>query len=187
MADSYGALWQFKEHVATWSFGVNRWKDYVYLRYRPMGETTYLPWNLKEKVVLIEDHHENYVVITLQEVDDSRKETAHCHLIVIDVHSFHRKFDIDNLVTFLEGSQMESLNAEFDKLGYIPWQNGTAKSNAKRLRLIWQTLYHYALQAVEKQPTVGRSISRGHVSESNVSRPSLSAGTSGGSRGTRLG
>ena len=43
MADSYGALWQFKEHVATWSFGVNRWKDYVYLRYRPIGEQRTCP------------------------------------------------------------------------------------------------------------------------------------------------
>ncbi len=29
MANSYGMLWEFKDHISTWTFGVNRWKNYV--------------------------------------------------------------------------------------------------------------------------------------------------------------
>ena len=56
MADAFGPLWEFKPHVQTWSFGVNWWKNYVYLCYRIEGKTTYLSWNEKEKVMLIEEH-----------------------------------------------------------------------------------------------------------------------------------
>jgi hypothetical protein len=156
MEDTFGTLWEFKEHVSNWSFGVNRWRNYVYLRYRVRGKTNYLPWNPKEKVTLIEDHQKNYVVIGLREVDDHGKHKEHCHSIVINVHSPHAKFDLENLMTFLEGSQMESLNEEFENNKYAPWVDSTAKSNASRLRLIFQTLDRYALENVEPLPVVGR-------------------------------
>ena len=79
MEHAYRTLWEFKEHISTWSFGVNRWKNYVYLRYRFQGKTTYLPWNLNEKVTLIEDHKDNYVVIGLRKVDDNGKQKDHYH------------------------------------------------------------------------------------------------------------
>lgn len=74
--------------------------------------------------------------MTLRQVDDEGKEKEHFHSIVMNVNSFHGRFNIDNLVSFLEGSQMESLNKEFDKMEYIPWLESTTKSNAKQLRLI---------------------------------------------------
>lgn len=84
----------------------------------------------------IEEHRDNYVVMILRQVDHDRKEREHFHSIVIDVNLFHGRFDIDDLVAFLERSQMESLSEEFKKLGYIPWRESSSKSNAKRLRLI---------------------------------------------------
>ena len=59
---------------------------------------------MKEKVTMIEDHQKNYVVIGLREVDDNGKNKNHYHSIVINVDSRHGKFDLDNLMTFLEGS-----------------------------------------------------------------------------------
>ena len=56
MEDTYGTLWEFKEHIHTWSFGENRFKSYVYLHYRVLGTNTYMPWNLNEKVTLIKEH-----------------------------------------------------------------------------------------------------------------------------------
>ncbi len=56
MVDNYEILWEFKDHISTWTFGVNHWKNYIYLRYRIQGKTNYLRWNMKEKVTVIEDH-----------------------------------------------------------------------------------------------------------------------------------
>jgi len=53
---SYGTLWQFKRHVSTWTFGLSKFRNYVYLRYRAQGENLYHVWNLGEKVTMIEDH-----------------------------------------------------------------------------------------------------------------------------------
>ena len=92
----------------------------------------------------------------------------HCHSIVIDVNKSHGKFDLDNLIAFLEGSDMASLNEDFAKLGYVPWVNGTAKSNADRLMRIYQTLDHYAMEHVERRPTLGRGANR---SQRNTSTP----------------
>jgi uncharacterized protein (DUF736 family) len=33
MEDTYKMLWEFKDHINTWSFGVNRWKNELYLQY----------------------------------------------------------------------------------------------------------------------------------------------------------
>ncbi len=114
MQDTYGELWEFKDHIHTWIFGVSRWKNFVYLRYRVQGKTTYLAWNLKEKVAIIESHRDDYVVIVLREVDDNAIEKDHSHSIVIDANKYHGRFDLENLITFLEGSEMASLNAEFE-------------------------------------------------------------------------
>jgi hypothetical protein len=185
MEDTYGTLWEFKDHISTWSFGVNRWKNYVYLRYRVQGKTNYLPWNINEKVTLIEEHQSNYVVIVLREVDDKGRNKDHCHSIVINVNSYHGKFDLENLMTFLEGSQMEALNADFERNGYVPWKNGTAKSTASRLRLIFQTLDRYALENVEAQPALGRNVTQGRRQNADVLAGPTSAGVGSGSRGSR--
>ena len=63
---------------------------------------------------------------------------------------------------------MDSLNEDFAKLGYVPWVNGTAKSNADRLMRIYQTLDHYAMEHVERRPTLGRGANR---SQRNTSTP----------------
>ena len=82
----------------------------MYLCYWIEGKTTYLLWNKKEKVMLIEEHQKNYVVIVLREVDSNGNAGDHYHSIVINVNLEHGKFDLDNLMAFLEGSQMEFLN-----------------------------------------------------------------------------
>ena len=137
MQDAYGAFWEFKEHIAAWSFGVNWFKNYVYLRYRVEGTNTFMPWNIKEKVTLIEEYNQEYIVLVLREVDDVGGQGDHSHSIVMNTNSSHGKFDLENLMTFLEGSQMESLKESFVRSGYVPWQNTSAKSVASRLRLIF--------------------------------------------------
>ena len=122
MEDTYGMLWEFKEHIASWSFGVKCFKNYVFLRYRVQGTTRYMPWIIKEKVMLIEEHNQDYVFLVLREVDDFGEQGDHSHSIVIDTNSSHGKFDLKSLMTVLEGSEMESLNESFVRSGYVLWQ-----------------------------------------------------------------
>jgi len=140
MEATYGELWEFNEHVAHWSFDANRFKNYVYLCCRVTGQTPFHPWNYNEKVVLIEEHVDEYVIMSLREVDDNGTEKDHVHSIVMNVNDRHGRFDLDNLITFLQGSQMEPLVEEFERIGYLPWVDGTAKSNARKLRAILLTM-----------------------------------------------
>lgn len=185
MEDSFGQLWEFKKHISRWSFGVNRWKKYVFLRYKVEDKPGFLTWNINEKVMFIDAHHEDYVVLVLREVDDTGKSGKHCHSIVMSVHSNHAQFDLETLMTFLEGSNMESLNNEFVENGYVPWKNGTAKSNARKLSLIFQTLDRYALANVQVTPSVGGSASRilDRPPRSSQTNPTQNSG--GRSRGTQ--
>jgi len=106
-------------------------------------------WNIKKKVMFMDTHQHHYVILVFGEVDDIGKARKNCHSIVMNVHSKHAQFDLENLMTFLEGSQMESFNQEFVALGYVPWKNSIAKTNATKLSLIFQALERYALSNVE--------------------------------------
>ena len=156
---------------------MSRWKDYVYLRYQVRGTENYLPWNIHEKVLVVEDHQHNYVVIVLQAVDDSGKEIGHVHSIVINVHAQHPgKFDLATLMDTMDGTPMQSLNKDFRRMGYVPWKDGSTRSIAQRLHLIWQSLDRYTYKNKETKPIVG-GITTGGSRGPKVpqSRPSTSA------------
>ena len=133
-ADSYGDLWQFKQHITQYTFGIAKQKGYVFLRYKIEDIPQFYTWNIKEKVESIEDHHEHFIVIVLREVDDSGNATSHNHSIVIDVRQEHGKFDVLTLMAALQGTDMESLNEDFISKQLLPWQEGTARSVVKKLR-----------------------------------------------------
>lgn len=159
----------------------------MYLRYRAHGSLQYYPWNMKEKVTLIDDYQSKYVVIGLRSVDDAGIPGSHFHSLVIDVDEYHANFDLDNLMTFLQGSEMDSLNEEFIKCKYVPWVNSTAKSNASKLRLIWITLDHYAVANAVPVPAVGGNPSKQARRATIGGLPPQSGNTGEGSRGTRPG
>ena len=52
---------------------------------------------------------------------------------------------------------MESLNDELENNHYSPWVDSTAKSNASRLRQIFQMLDKYTLENVEHRPAIKRN------------------------------
>ena len=168
MAETYGKLWRFSDHVESWTFGVHRMKNYVFLRFKVKGKTSSFTWNMKEKVTVIEDHRDKYIVLVLREVDATGKEKDHCHSLVIDITESSGQFDIEALVSLLEGSQMQNLQEDFESAEYIPWRTGSAKATAKKIRAIWQTLDHHALTHVEKEPAANKRVS-------NPRRPSVPA------------
>ena len=149
-ADSYGDLWQFKQYITQYTFGIAKQKGYVFLRYKIDDIPQFYTWNIKEKVESIEDHREHFIVIVLREVDDSGNATSHNHSIVIDVRQDHGKFDVVILMAALQGTDMESLNEDFISKQLLLWQEGTARSVVKKLRGVWQTLDRYAIVTVAK-------------------------------------
>ena len=179
--ESYGTLWEFQSHIESWSFGVHRFKNYVFLQFKIKNQPSYQVMNMKEKVATIEHHHQNYVVIVLREVNDFMEHTDHCHSIVIDVTTFHARFDLENLMMLLEGTKLESLNDHFrDK--YLPWKTSDAESMARRLRRFLQTLGHWAQDTVQPEPGLGRRRPQGRRQKSGSTAPRPSAPTTPGSR-----
>ena len=120
-AESYGDLWRFKQHISEWTFGIAKQKGYVFLKYKIDDITQLYTWNIMEKVESIEDHREHYIIIVLREVDEASMATSHNHSTVIDVEYTHAKFNIENLMASLQGTDMESLNDEFIAKQLLPW------------------------------------------------------------------
>ena len=85
-ADNYGDLWQFKQHITQWTFGIAKQKGYVFFKYKINDIAQFYIWNIKDKVESIEDHRDHFIVIVLREVDDGGNATSHNHSIVIDVN-----------------------------------------------------------------------------------------------------
>ena len=148
--NNYGDLWQFKQQITQYLFGIAKQKGYVFLRYKIDDIPQFYTWNIKEKVESIEDHREHFIVIILREVDDSGNATSHNHSIVINVRQEHGKFDVVTLMAALQGTDMESLNDNFISKQLLPWQEGTTRSIVKKLRGVWQTLDRYAIVTVAK-------------------------------------
>ena len=134
-ADSYGDVWQFKQHITQYSFGIAKQKGYVFLRYKIDDIPQFYTWNIKEKVESIEDHHEHFIVIVLRAVDDNGNATSHNHSIVIDVRHQHGKFDIVTLMAALQGMDIESLNEDFISKQLLPWQEGIC--SVRREEIVW--------------------------------------------------
>jgi hypothetical protein len=63
MEENYGLLWQLKDCVVGWTLGVSRYKGYVHLLYKEANSLAFLPLNVLEKVILVEQFHGQYIVI----------------------------------------------------------------------------------------------------------------------------
>lgn len=155
LPETYGKLWQFKQNIVAWSFAISKYKDYVYLLYRAENQTTFLPLKQNEKVSVIEEHHNNYIVIVLREVADDGRLGDHCHSLVLDIRSDHARFDMAYLLKTLEDSQVMELVTTFEASKYLPWIDGNATVIARRLNNIWGGLDRYAIRHVQEVPAIG--------------------------------
>ena len=114
MEENYSKLWQFKDYFRGWTLGVSRFKNYVYLLHRESSRGSFLPLNLDEKVMLLENFYHEYVVITLQAVNPRGEDTLHIHSIVAKVGDGVAAFDINGLLDTLAGTSMEELRPELE-------------------------------------------------------------------------
>lgn len=152
IATPYGELWQFKEAVQFWNYGVNKHKNYVFLRRRMQGSPLFQNWNLNEKVALVDVHHEEYVVIMLQNVDDQGKRLSHTHSIVFKVGSATGQFNMENFLDFLASTHLERCAEEFTTK-FWPWNQSSTKTTARKIASMFITLDRYAMELVHPHPT----------------------------------
>ena len=145
LQENYGKLWQFKDCVDSWTLGVSRFKKYVYLLHREMPTGPFLPLNIDEKVTLLENFHQEYVVITVQAVGSRGEDTNHLHSIVVKIGGDGAEFNIDGLLQTLDGTSMEVLRPELQSK-YAPWTYTSPESAYRKINSIYRNLSRYAAQ-----------------------------------------
>ena len=143
MEENYGKLWQFKKCVRFWTLGVSRFKNYVYLLHRESTRGSFLPLNLNEKVILLENFYQEYVVIKLQAIDRDGVDTKHIHSIVVKIGEGVVAFDINGLLDTLSRTSMEELRPELESK-HVPWTYTSPESAFRKISAIYRTMSRYA-------------------------------------------
>ena len=118
----------------------------LYLLHREMPTGPFLPLNIDEKVTLLENFHQEYVVIIVQAVGSGREDTDHLHSIVVKIGGNEAEFNIDGLLQKLDGTSMEVLQPELQSK-YAPWTYTSSESAYQKINSIYRNLSRYAAQA----------------------------------------
>ena len=143
LKENYGKLWQFKNYVDSWTLGVCRSKKYVYLLHRESKTGSFLPLNIEEKVRVLENFHQQYVVIMVQAVDNSGEDTNHLHSIVIKLGGSGADFSIEGVLEKVHSTSLEVLRPELEAK-YVPWTYMLAESTYHKISSNYRTLSRYA-------------------------------------------
>jgi hypothetical protein len=101
MEENYGSLWQLKNCVIGWTLGVSRHNGHVHFLYKEANSPAFLPLNVFEKVILLEQFHGQYIVIGIQAVTPEGSELQHVHSIVVKVGDRCAQFDVDGMLNSL--------------------------------------------------------------------------------------
>ncbi len=151
MPENYGSLWCFNDNVEKWTFGISKFKKYVYLLHQERHCPAMLPINVNEKVTLVHPFHQEYILIALQAVDDTGAELRHIHSIVVKVGSEGAQFDFDGFIKQLPGTAMESLAPEMEAK-YSPWLNTSGDAVYRRLSQIFTNIDRYVIRGEPVMP-----------------------------------
>ena len=175
MKESYGKLWQFKNCVRFWTLGVSRFKNYVYLLHRESNRGNFLPLNLNEKVILLESFYQEYVVITLQAVDEDGADTKHIHSIVVRIGEGVAAFNINGLLDTLTGTSMEELRLELESK-HVPWTYTSPDSAFRKISSIYRTMSRYAARGGPQIPSIVNRNAPWNTAEGRVASQSRTQG-----------
>jgi hypothetical protein len=117
MEENYGSLWQLKNCVIGWTLGVSRHNGHVHLLHKEANSPAFLPLNVFEKVILLEQFHGQYIVIGIQAVTPKGSELQHVHSIVVKVGIGCTQFDVDGMLNSLRAS--DQVDSESRRLNQI--------------------------------------------------------------------
>jgi hypothetical protein len=151
MVENYGTLWKFRDCVVGWSLGVSRYKGFTHILHKESNSPAFLPLNVLEKVILIEQFHSMYIVIGIQAVNAEGAELDHVHSIIVKVGDGSAQFDVEGLLTNLSNTAQEEL-ADLLRSMYSPWTATDAESENRRLNRILQSLSRYLARSTRRTP-----------------------------------
>jgi hypothetical protein len=143
--ENYGMLWQFNDCVDRWMLGVSRYKGCAHLLHKKPNSPTFLPLNISEKVMFVEQFHNEYIVIGIQAVDTAGGEIAHVHSIVVKSGEGSAHFDVDGMLENLSSTGQQEL-ADILHPKYSPWTAMDVESENRRLNQILQILTSYLVR-----------------------------------------
>jgi hypothetical protein len=164
MEENYGMLWQFKDCVDRWTLGVSPYKGCAHLLHKEPNSPTFLPLNVLEKVMLVEQFHNKYIVIGIQAVDSAGNEIPHVHSIVVKSGKGSAHFDVDGMLENLRSIGQQEL-ADMLCSRYSPWTTTDVESENRRLNQILQMLTRYLVRL----PATPTAAPRGGVPPLGVS------------------
>ena len=98
---------------------------------------------MDKKVTLLENFYQDYVVITLQDVNARVEDTPHIYSIVVKIGDGVATFDINGLLDPLTKTSMEELRPELESK-YVPWTYTSAQSAFRKISSIYCTMSWYA-------------------------------------------
>ena len=104
-----------------------------------------MPLNTLEKVILVEQFHNKYIVIGIQAMDSARGDMHHAHSIVVKLGEGSAHFDIDGMLENLSSSGQHEL-ADIFYLRYSLWSAMDVVFENRKLNQILQTLTYYLVR-----------------------------------------
>ena len=156
---NYGKLWRFADCVHSWTLGVSRFQNYVHLLHREDESATFLSLRIDEKVSIIETFPPDYIGITLSKVTENDAEKGHIYTILVKIgEDCGAQFDVHGLLKKLNGSALEELRPELEKI-YVPWVKTGAAGVYRRIASIYRTLLHWA-ETMPKNAPVRSKVKR---------------------------
>ena len=123
--------------------GVSGHYGHVYLLYKEANSPAFLPLNVLEKVIFLEQFHGQYIVIGIQAVTREGLELHHVHSIVVKVGGSCAQFNVDGVINNLSSLDHGKL-AELLRSKYSPWMAIDVDSEIRRLNQILQLLKCYS-------------------------------------------
>ena len=159
---------------------MSRFKNYVYLLHRESSKGSFLPLNLDQKVTLLENFYQDYIVITLQAVDARGEDTPLIHSIVAKIGDINNidvlAFDINGLLDTQAGTSIEELRPKLESK-YVPWAYTSAESSFRKISSIYRTMSRYAARGGPNVPAIVNRIAPRNTAERRDASQSRTQGS----------
>ena len=155
---------------------MSRFKNYIYLLHHESSRGSFLPLNLDEKVMLLENFYQEYVIITLQAVDPRSEDTSHIHSIVAKIGDGVAAFDINGLLDTLASTSMEELRSKLESK-YVLWTYTSAKKAFRKISSIYRTMSQYAAQGGSNVPSRANRSAPRNTTEARAASHSRTQGS----------
>jgi len=82
-------------------------------------------------VALVDIHHQVYIAIMMQNVDDKGQRLSHTHSIVFKVGGPSTQFHMENFLEFLASTHLSNCAEEFMNL-FWPWHQSVPKTKLEK-------------------------------------------------------